>query len=171
MFTIIIFSVSKLRTMVNGNVLSETKDFPVRIPMYSTWQSSIWMTGRITIFIYNSLFVFQSDDPQQNVNSFLTSIFNIVFMLFHTVPFFFLSMVAQKTSKLRYSDWLLRNFNQSESGYLSYHGEQNGGHHAKEHWKLSWKLVSKNSLHFVGSHHSEKQTVYSLQSTDQLSSM
>ena len=80
-------------------------------------------------------------------------------MLFHTVPFFFLSMVAQKTSKLRYSDWLLRNFNQSESGYLSYHGEQNGGHHAKEHWKLSWKLVSKNSLHFVGSHHSEKQTV------------
>ena len=80
-------------------------------------------------------------------------------MLFHMIPFFFLSMVAQKTSKLRYSDWLLRNFNQSESGYLSYHGEQNGGHHAKEHWNLSWKLVSKNSLHFVGSHHSEKQTV------------
>ena len=68
-------------------------------------------------------------------------------MLFHTVPFFFLSMVAQKTSKLRYSDWLLRNFNQSESGYLSYHGEQNWGHHAKEHWKL----VSKKSLHFVES--------------------
>ena len=68
-------------------------------------------------------------------------------------------MVAQKTSKLRYSDWLLRNFNQSESGYLSYHGEQNGGHHVKDHWKLSLKLVSKNSLHFVGSHHSEKQTV------------
>ena len=80
-------------------------------------------------------------------------------LLFHMVPFFFLSMVAQKTSKLRYSDWLLRNFNQSESGYLSYHGEQNGGHHAKEHWKLSWKLVSKISLHFVGSHRSEKQTV------------
>ena len=95
-----------------------------------------------------------------NVNS--SSVFNPVFMLFHTLPFFFLSMVAQKTSKLRYSDWLLRNFNQSESGYLSYHGEQNGGHHAKEHWKLSWKLVSKNSLHFVGSHHSEKQTVIQL---------
>ena len=74
---------------------------------------------------------------------------------------FFLSMVAQKTSKLRYSDWLLRNFNQSESGYLSYHGEQNGEHHAKEHLKLSWKLVSKNSIHFVCSHHSEKQTVHS----------
>ena len=80
-------------------------------------------------------------------------------MLFHMVRFFFLSMVAQKTSKLRHSDWLLRNFNQSESGYLSYHGEQNGGHHAKEHWKMSWKLVPKISLHFVGSHHSEKQTV------------
>ena len=80
-------------------------------------------------------------------------------MLFHMIPFFFLSMVAQETSKLRISDWLLRNFNQSESGYLSYHGEQNGRYHVKEHWKLSWKLVSKNSLHFVGSHHSEKQTV------------
>ena len=43
-----------------------------------------------------ALLVFQSDDPQQNVNSFLTSVFNTVFMLYHTVPFFFLSMVAKK---------------------------------------------------------------------------
>ena len=84
-----------------------------------------------------TLFVFQSDDPQQNVNSFLTSIFNTVFYALSHDTFLFFSMVAQKTSKLRYSDWLLRNFNQSESGYLSYHGEQNGGHHAKEHCKLS----------------------------------
>ena len=41
----LLFSASKLKTMVNGNALSETKDFPVRIPMYSTWQLSIWMTG------------------------------------------------------------------------------------------------------------------------------
>ena len=105
------------------------------------------------------LFVFQSDDPQQNLNSFLTSVFNTVSYALSHSTFFFLSLVAQKTSKLRYSDWLLRNFNQWESGYLSYHGEQNRVHHAKEHWKLSWKLVSKNSLHFVGGHHSEKQTV------------
>ena len=35
-----------------------------------------------------ALFVFQSDEPLQNVNSFLTSVFNTVFMLFHMVPFF-----------------------------------------------------------------------------------
>ena len=51
------------------------------------------------------------------------------------------SMVAKKKA-----DWLLSNFNQSESGFLSYHGEQNGGHLAKEHWKLAWKIFFLPSM-------------------------
>ena len=86
----------------------------------------------------HSLFVFHSDDPQQNVISYLPLVFNTVFYaLSHGTFLFSLHGSSKKNSKLRCSDWLLRNFNQSESGYLSYHGEQNVGHHAKEYWKPS----------------------------------
>ena len=51
-----------------------------------------------------SLFVFPSDDPQQNVNSFLTSVFNTVFYtLSHGTFLFSLHGIAQKTSKSRFS--------------------------------------------------------------------
>ena len=45
------------------------------------------------------------------------------------------------------------------SGYLSCHGEQNGGYCVKEHRKLYQKQVSKVTLHFVWGHISKKQTV------------
>ena len=45
------------------------------------------------------------------------------------------------------------------SGHWSCHGEQHTGYHVKEHKKLSQKLVSKVTLHFVWGHLSKKQTV------------
>ena len=36
---------------------------------------------------------------------------------------------------MKESDWLLKNFHQSENGLQSYHGEQNRGYHLKEHKK------------------------------------
>ena len=60
---------------------------------------------------------------------------------------------------MKESDWLLKNFHQSENGLRSYHGEQNRGYHVKEHKKLSQKQVSKVTLHFVWGQLSRKQTV------------
>ena len=80
-------------------------------------------------------------------------------MLFQVVPSVLLSMVALITTYMKESDWLLKNFHQSENGLKSYHGEQNRGYHMKEHKKLSQKQVSKVTLHFVWGQLSRKQTV------------
>ena len=77
-------------------------------------------------------------------------------MLFHMV---LLSMVALITTYFKESDWLLKNFHQSENGSNSYHGEQNRGYHVKEHQKLCQKQVSKVTLHFVWGQPSREQTV------------
>ena len=46
---------------------------------------------RMNYVLLKSLFVFQSDDPQQNVNSFLTSIFNtVIYALSHDTFLLFL---------------------------------------------------------------------------------
>ena len=83
-------------------------------------------------------------------------------MPFHMVPSVLLSMVALITTYFKESDWLLKNLHQSESGWKSYHGEQNRGYYVKEHKKLSQKLVSKVTLHFVRGQLSRKQTVATL---------
>ena len=80
-------------------------------------------------------------------------------MLFHMVPCVLLSMAAQISTF-----WLVEIPQQpirisQFTGFLSYHGEKKERYHVKEHKKLCWKLMSKMSLHFVGGHHSEKQTV------------
>ena len=80
-------------------------------------------------------------------------------MLFHMVPLVLLSMVALITTYFKESDWLLKNLHQSESGWKSYHGEQNRGYHVKEHTKLCQKQLSKVTLHFVWGQLSRKQTV------------
>ena len=80
-------------------------------------------------------------------------------MLFQVVPSVLLSMVALITTYMKESDWLLKNFHQSENGLKSYHGEQNQGYHVKEHKKLCQKQVSKVTLHFVWGQLSRKQTV------------
>ena len=54
-------------------------------------------------------------------------------MLFQVVPSVLLSMVALITTYMKESDWLLKNFHQSENGLKSYHGEQNQGDSVKEH--------------------------------------
>ena len=54
-------------------------------------------------------------------------------MLFQVVPSVLLSMVALITTYMKESDWLLKNFHQSENGLKSYHGEQNRGYHMKEY--------------------------------------
>ena len=54
-------------------------------------------------------------------------------MLFQVVPSVLLSMVALITTYMKESDWLLKNFHQSENGLKSYHGEQNQGYHVKGH--------------------------------------
>ena len=83
-----------------------------------------------------------------------------VLLLFQMVPFFFLSMGAWRATNTKLSDCGCWNcFNQSGYGWVSYHAEQNEWYHLKEHWKLSQKLVSKVSHHFVEGHLSEKQTV------------
>ena len=80
-------------------------------------------------------------------------------MLFRMVPSVLLSMVAQISTF-----WLVEIPQQPIRifqfiGFLSYHGEKKERYHVKEHKKLCWKLMSKMSLHFVGGHYSEKQTV------------
>ena len=52
-------------------------------------------------------------------------------MLFQVVPSVLLSMVALITIHMKESDWLLKNFHQSENGLKSYHGEQNRGYHSE----------------------------------------
>ena len=80
-------------------------------------------------------------------------------MLFQVVPSVLLCMVALITTYMKESDWLLKNFHQSENGLKCYHGEQNRGYHLKEYKKLYYKLVSKVMLHFVWGQLSRKQTV------------
>ena len=80
-------------------------------------------------------------------------------MLFHKVVSVLLSMVAFSTTFL-----LVQTIQQpirifEISGYLSCHGEQNGGYRVKEHRKLYQKQVSKVTLHFVWDHLSRKLTV------------
>ena len=85
---------------------------------------------------YVSLLVFLIDGPKQNATSLLTPVSNTVFMLFQVVPSVLLSMVALITTYMKESDWLLKDFHQSENGLQSYHGEQNRGYYLKEHKKL-----------------------------------
>ena len=80
------------------------------------------------------------------------------FMLFDMLPSVLLSMVASITTYFKESDWLLKNLYQSESGWKSYHGEQNWGYHVKEHTKLCQRQLSKVTLHFVWGQLSRKQT-------------
>ena len=54
-------------------------------------------------------------------------------MLFQVLPSVLLSMVALITTYMKESDWLLKNFHQSENGLQSYHGELNQGYQLKEH--------------------------------------
>ena len=108
----------------------------------------------------SSLFVFQNDDSQQNVNYFLTPVFNSVFnALSHGT----LCFALHGSSNIHFLiGWNSSTANQNISIYwfLSYHGEKKERYRAKEHKKLCWKLRSKMSLHFVGGHHSEKQIVW-----------
>ena len=106
-----------------------------------------------------TLFVFQNDDSHQNVNYFWHQFSTQFSMLFRMVPSVLLSMVAQISTF-----WLVEIPQQpirisQFTGFLSYHGEKKERYRVKEHKKLCWKLMSKMSLHFVGGHHSEKQTV------------
>ena len=41
-------------------------------------------------------------------------------------------MVALIATSFEESDWLLKNFDQSENGWKTYHGEQDQGYHMKE---------------------------------------
>ena len=80
-------------------------------------------------------------------------------MLFRMVPSVLLSMVAQ-ISTFRLVEIPQQPIRISQfTGFLSYHGEKKERYRVKEHKKLCRKLMSKMSLHFVGGHHSEKQTV------------
>ena len=67
----------------------------------------------------------------------LTPVSTIVFMLFHTVPSVLLSMVAPITAYVKESDWLMKNYHQSENGWKSNHREHehSRGYHVKEHKK------------------------------------
>ena len=47
------------------------------------------------------------------------------------------------------SDWLLKNFNQGERGFLTKHSEQNESNHVKEHEKLFLKMMSEIVCIFV----------------------
>ena len=71
-------------------------------------------------------------------------------MLFHMVPSVLLSMVALITIYFKESDWLLKNFHQSENGSKSYHVEQNRGYHVKEHQKLSETGVKSDPAFCLG---------------------
>ena len=49
---------------------------------------------------------------------------------------------------MKESDWLLKNFHQSENGLQSYHGEQNRGYHLKEHTKSILETGVKSDVAF-----------------------
>ena len=84
---------------------------------------------------------------------------NKIFMLFHMVAFILVSMATTLITYFKDSDWLLNSFDQQESGWKSYHGQQNRDFLVKEHEKLYKKKMSKVTLHFVWGHLSRKQTV------------
>ena len=69
-------------------------------------------------------------------------------MLLDMVPLVLLSMVALITTYMKESDWLLKNFHQSENGLQSYHEEQNRGYHLKEHKKTVLKTGVKSDVAF-----------------------
>ena len=62
-----------------------------------------------------------------------------------------LSMVALITTYMKESDWLLKNFHQSEKGLQSYHGEQNRGYHLKEHKSILETGVKSDVVFCLGS--------------------
>ena len=65
--------------------------------------------------------------------------------VFHTLShdvFHFVASGSFKNHWIEASDWLSKNLNQSEGGFLSYHSQQNWPHHVKGYWKLCQKLVS-----------------------------
>ena len=59
-------------------------------------------------------------------------------------------MVVLTTTYFKESDWLLKNFYQSENGSNSYHGEQNRGYHVKEDKKLSETGVKSDPAFCLG---------------------
>ena len=69
-------------------------------------------------------------------------------MLFQVAPSVLLSMVALITTYMKESDWLLKNFHQSENGLQSYHGEQYQGYHLKEHKKTILETGVKSYVAF-----------------------
>ena len=66
--------------------------------------------------IGTALFVFSIVGPKQNARSLLTPVSATFFMPFHMVPSVLLSMAALLTTSFKESDWLLKNFHQSEYG-------------------------------------------------------
>ena len=95
---------------------------------------------------FRPLFVFQNDDSQQNVNYFLTPVFNLVFnALSHGTVL--LSMVAKISTF-----WLVEIPQQpirisQFTGFLSYHGEKKETYHVKErknsveNWLQKWVYI------------------------------
>ena len=63
-----------------------------------------------------ALFVFSIDGRKQNAGSLLSPVCHTVFMLSHMVPSVVLSRVGLITTYIKESDWLLKNFHQSENG-------------------------------------------------------
>ena len=72
--------------------------------------------------------------------------------IFHTLShgvFRFVATVSFKNHRIQASDWLSKNFNQSEGSFLSWHSQQNGPDHLKGYWKLYPKMVPFLVYHFV----------------------
>ena len=92
--------------------------------------------------LYKPLFVFLTGDPKQNVNSFMTPFSDSVFYALSHGSLGFVLHGSTINRHCKDSYWLLKNFDQSENGWKSYHGKQNRGYHVKEHKKLNQKMVS-----------------------------
>ena len=91
---------------------------------------------------YKPLLVFLTGDPKQNVNSFMTPVSDSVFNALSHGSLGFVLHGSPINRHCKDSYWLLKNFDQSENGWKSYHGKQNRGYHVKEHKKLNQKMMS-----------------------------
>ena len=89
-----------------------------------------------------SLTVFFTGDPKQNVNSFMAPVSDSIFKALSHSSLGFVLHGSPINRHCKDSYWLLKNFDQSENDWKSYHGKQNRGYPVKEHKKLNQKMVS-----------------------------
>ena len=101
----------------------------------SNWDINLLRPLKIFVFLEKSHLSKPPSDHKQNGKQEKTLFSGTIFQTLSHDVFHFVASGSFKNHWIEASDWLSKNFNQSEGGFMSYHSQQNGSHHVKGYWK------------------------------------